>query len=96
MKKTLTAVSVALMLGTAPASAQEVVIVEVRPVVTDLASHLRVAPDTIPPSVQLPSKVAAVVCKTTLKQLRDGGGRCVAAGMSQGLIEAVRRAMREG
>jgi hypothetical protein len=98
MQKTLTAAAAALMLGAAPmnAQAQEVVIVDTGRVVAELASHLRVSPNDVPPSVNLSDKLAAVVCEATLKQLREGGGRCVAVAMSQGLIQAVRQAMREG
>lgn len=99
----LTAAVAALALGSAPlpasAAPDEVVIVDVAPVSRDLASHLRVGLDKVPRSVDLPDKLAAVVCKMSLKQLRDSRGaapkaRCVAVGMSQGLIDAVRVDMR--
>lgn len=98
MHKFLTAASIALLLGAAPLAraADDIVIVEVKPVSTDLASHLKVSPANLPPQVDMPGKLAAVVCNVTLKQLRDGGGRCVAVNMSQGLIQAVRQAMRGG
>ena len=105
MKTTpIAAAVIALALGAAPASAapaDDLVIVEVNTVASDLAAHLRVGPDTLPPSVDMPSKLAAVVCERTLKQLRDSRGlgpnaNCVAVGMSQGLIQAVRQAMRRG
>ena len=99
----ITAVAAALALGTAPlpasAAPDEIVIVDVAPVSRDLASHLRVGRDKLPGAVELPSKLAAVVCKVSLKQLRESRGagpraNCVAVGMSQGLIDAVRRDMR--
>lgn len=101
MKSILTAAAVALGIAIAPlpggtASAEQVVIVDVTPVAPELASHLRIRVETVPPSVDLPDKLAAVVCDATLKQLRESGGRCVAVGMSQGLIQAVRQAMRGG
>lgn len=100
MKSILTATSVALALAVVPVHAaqaeEELVIVDVSPVATDLAAHLKVDVARVPVTVDLPSKTAAVVCESTLKQLRDGGGRCVAVGMSQGLIQAVRSAMRSG
>ena len=93
-----TAAVAALALGTAPlpaaAAPDEIVIVDVAPVSRDLASHLRVGPDKLPPSVGLPSKLAAVVCKVSLKELRAPRANCVAVGMSQGLIDAVRQEMR--
>ena len=93
---------IALALGTAPLSAMaadELVIVDVAPVASDLAAHLRAAPNTLPPSVDMPDKLAAVVCAVTLKQLRDSKGanskaRCAAVDMSQGLIQAVRQKMK--
>lgn len=99
----LTAALTALAMVAAPmqaaAAPDEIVIVDVAPISSELASHLRVGPDKLPPSVGLPSKVAAVVCRVTLKQLRDSRGsapqgNCVAVGMSQGLIDAVRTEMR--
>lgn len=104
MKSSLTAAATGLaLLGLAPVQAaaapDELVIVEVTPLANDLAAHLQVGPDRIPPSVGLPSKLAAVVCERTLKQLRDSRGlgpnaNCVAVGMSQGLIQAVRQEMK--
>lgn len=96
------AAAIATVLGAAPLpamAADQLVIVEVAPVASELAAHLRASPDTLPPSVDLPEKLAAVVCKATLKQLRDSKGgspnaRCVAVGMSQGLIQAVRQKMK--
>jgi hypothetical protein len=102
MTRILGAASVALALGAAsmqatPVAAEDLIIVEVRPVATELARHLQVGVDRIPPQVSLPDKIAAAVCETTLKELREArGGRCVAVAMSQNLIEAVRRAMRGG
>lgn len=95
------AAAAVLALGSAPlpsAAAEQVVVVDVAPVSRDLASHLRTGVDKLPPTVDLPDKLAAVVCKATLKQLRDSRGalpkgNCVAVGMSQGLIEAVRLQM---
>lgn len=99
---TLGAAAIAMTLGIAPLpamAADELVIVDVAPVATELAAHLRASPDTLPPSVDMPDKLAAVVCAVTLKQLRDSKGgnpnaRCVAVGMSQGLIQAVRQKMK--
>lgn len=102
MNRILSAASVALALGAAPmhaapAAAEDLIIVETSRVATELARHLQVGPDSIPSQVSLPSKTAAAVCDATLKELRESrGGRCAAVDMSQGLIEAVRRAMRGG
>ena len=104
MRRPLGAAAVAIALAAGPmhaASAQsgDLIVVEVAPVAGELARHLQVSPDRIPSSVDLPSKVAAAVCHATLKQLRESGGgqgRCVAVSMSQGLIQAVRQAMRGG
>lgn len=102
MNRILTAASVALALGAAamhdsPAAAEELIVVEVTPVANELARHLQVGVGSIPPQVNLPSKVAAAVCAATLKELRETrGGRCVAVEVSQGLIKAVRQEMRGG
>ena len=90
----------AAQLPVAAASTEEIVIVDVAPVAPELAAHLRVGPDKIPVTVNLPSKLAAVVCEVSLKQLRDSKGinpnsNCVAIGMSQGLIQAVRQEMKK-
>lgn len=96
------AAAAALALGSAPlpasAAPEQLVIVDVAPVSRELASHLKVGLDKLPPSVDLSDKLAAAVCKATLKQLRDSRGNalkgnCVAVGMSQGLLEAVRLQM---
>lgn len=81
-------------------AADSVIIVDTVPISRDLASHLRVTPDKLPRSVELPDKLAAVVCKVSLKQLRDSRGaapkgNCVAVGLSQGLIDAVRLELRK-
>lgn len=99
----MTAAVAAMALGSAhfqtAAAADSVIIVDTAPISRDLASHLRVTPDRLPTSVELPDKLAAVVCKVSLKQLRDSRGaaprgNCVAVGVSQGLIDAVRLRMR--
>lgn len=106
MKRILVAASVAMGLGlgaaplhVGPAAANDKIIVEVSPVASELARHLQVSPGSIPATVNLPAKIAAVVCNATLKQLRErgqSGGRCVAVSMSQGLIQAVRQELRGG
>lgn len=98
----LGAAAIAMAFGAAPVpavAADQLVIVDVAPVAPELAAHLGASPDTLPPSVDMPEKLAAVVCEVTLKQLRDSKGgnpnaRCVAVGMSQGLIQAVRQKMK--
>lgn len=91
---------VAAMLGTmpmtaAPAFAAETVSVTTASVATELARHLQVSPRDIPGSVTMPIKLAAAVCERSLADLRaSGAGGCAAADVSQGLIKAVRDAMR--
>lgn len=98
MKRFLSASALALALGAVPliggqALAADTVIVDVKPVASELARHLQVTPDRIPSTVELPAKVAAGVCETSLGQLRQSGA-CQATSMSQGLIKAVRQSMR--
>lgn len=99
------AVMVVVLLALAPgaalmhpaASAAETITVDTSSVATKLARHLQVAPDRIPATVPLATKHAAVVCNVTLGDLRASpSGRCTATEMSQGLIQAVRQAMRGG
>lgn len=99
MTRFLSASAVALSLGAAqliaaPAMATDRVVVDVKPVASELARHLQVTPDRIPATVEMSAKLAAGVCETTLGQLRQSGLRCTATSMSQGLIKAVRQSMR--
>ena len=80
-------------------AADQRVIVDTARVAPELAAQLHAAPANLPAWVEMPEKQAAAVCNATLKQLRDSKGadgraRCTAAGMSQGLIQAVRQKMK--
>src|SRR5699024_9907622 len=81
---------------TGPALAGDQVVVDLKPVASELARHLQVTPDRIPATVELPAKLAAGVCETSRGNLRQSGSSCSATSMSQGVIKAVRQSMRGG
>lgn len=100
MTRFLSAAAVALAIGATqfyamPTMASDMVVVDVKPMASELARHLQVTPDKIPATVELPAKLAAGVCETSLGQLRQSeNARCTATSMSQGLIKAVRQSLR--